>query len=245
MSMLITSKSNPVIKSVQSLADKKYRKELQLYIVEGVKSVNECIAAGCEIDRIFCVEELEHGFAGATIVTESVFKSISSEKTPQGVLAVVKIPQIRLKTPQSCCLLLDCIQDPGNLGTIIRTANAAGYKDIYCVNCTDPYSPKAVRASMSGIFFVNIYQDTKEETLSVLKDIPLICADMSGEDIFKFNPPETHCLCIGNEGAGISNEIRNSAEYTVKIPMRSTCESLNAAVSAGIAMYALKNKIER
>ena len=237
--MLISSKSNPVIKSIQSLADKKFRKQQQLYLVEGVKPVKECIAAGCFIERIICVEGQESIFAGATVVTESVFKSVSSEKTPQGVLAVVKMPQLRIKPPQKRCLLLDCIQDPGNMGTIIRTANAAGYDEIYAINCTDPYSPKAVRASMSGIFFVNIYQGTSVEVIDALKNVPFICADMQGEDIFEFDPPEKFCLCIGNEGSGISEEVKRRANYNVKIPMRNTCESLNAAVSAGIAMYAL------
>lgn len=237
--MLITSKSNPIIKAVSALADKKFRKLYNQYIVEGIKPVRECIEAGCEIERIICVEGLE-GFDGATVVSESVFKSISSEKTPQGVLAVVKMPQHSLKPPQKSCLLLDCLQDPGNLGTVIRTANAAGYDEIYMISCTDPYSPKAVRASMSGIFFVKIYQGSKEEILDTLKGVPLICADMNGENIFEFNPPKSFCLCIGNEGSGISNEITEQASYTVSIPMRSTCESLNAAVSAGIAMYALR-----
>ena len=238
--MLITSKSNPIIKAVSALSDKKFRKLYNQYIVEGIKPVRECIEAGCEIERIICVEGLESEFEGATVVSEGVFKSISAEKTPQGVLAVVKIPQVQLKPPQKPCLLLDCLQDPGNLGTVIRTANAAGYEEIYLINCTDPYSPKAVRASMSGIFFVNIYQGTKDEVLEALKGVPLICADMNGENIFEFNSPEHFCLCIGNEGSGISNEIKSKASHTVKIPMRSTCESLNAAVSAGIAMYALR-----
>lgn len=242
--MLITSKSNPIIKAVASLADKKFRKQLNQYIVEGIKPVRECIEAGCAIDRIICVEGLEESFKGATVVTESVFKSLSSEKTPQGVLAVVKIPQFIMKPPEKPCLLLDCLQDPGNLGTVIRTANAAGYEEIYLINCTDPYSPKAVRASMSGIFFVKVYQATRDEVLDALKNVPLISADMFGEDIFTFNPPELFCLCIGNEGSGLSAEIKSRASNSVKIPMRSTCESLNAAVSAGIAMYALKkNKL--
>ena len=218
----------------------KFRKQYNQYVVEGIKPVRECIDAGCEIEKIICVEGLESGFEGATVVTESVFKSISSEKTPQGVLAVVKIPQFNLKPPEKACLLLDCLQDPGNLGTVIRTANAAGYDEIYLINCTDPYSPKAVRASMSGIFFVNIYQGTREEILKALEGVPLVCADMNGENIFEFKAPKHFCLCIGNEGSGISNEIKERASYTVKIPMRDTCESLNAAVSAGIAMYALR-----
>ena len=243
--MVITSKSNPIIKTVASLAEKKFRKQTGLYLVEGIKTVKECIAAGCEIDRIICTEDNESLFAGATVVSDAVFKSISCEKTPQGVIAVVKIPVSVLQTPEKSCLLLDCLQDPGNLGTVIRTANPAGYSDIYLINCTDPYSPKAVRASMSGIFFVNIHTGSREEVLDALKDVPLICADMDGENIFEFTPPEKFCLCIGNEGGGISEEVFAQASHTVKIPMRNTCESLNAAVSAGIAMYVLKNNINR
>lgn len=243
--MIITSKSNPLIKTVASLSEKKYRKQYGLYLVEGIKPVRECISAGCEIDRIICTEQTASFFSSATVVSESVFKSISDEKTPQGVAAVVKMPDNKLKPPSGSCILLDCLQDPGNLGTVIRTANAAGYGEIYLINCTDAYSPKAVRASMSGIFFVDVYQGGRGEILGVLSGVPLICADMNGENIFGFSPPEKFCLCIGNEGGGISEEVKDRAAYTVKIPMRDTCESLNAAVSAGIAMYALKNKNQR
>lgn len=242
--MIITSKSNPIVKTAVSLADKKFRKQLGLYIVEGIKPVKECIAAGCEIQRIICTQENENVFPGATVVSDGIFKSISSEKTPQGVIALVKIPEARLIPPENYCLLLDCLQDPGNLGTVIRTANAAGFGEIYLINCTDPYSPKAVRASMSGIFFVKLYSGTRAEIFSALDGVPIICADMNGENVFEFNPPKKFCLCIGNEGGGISAEVFEKASYKVKIPMRETCESLNAAVSAGIAMYALKNNIK-
>ncbi|MDE7167684.1 MAG: RNA methyltransferase [Clostridia bacterium] len=238
--MVITSKSNPLIKEISKLADKKYRRLCGKYVVEGVKPVKECIAAGCKILNIICVEGLESEFENAVIVSRAVFESISSEVTPQGVLAVVEIPQNGLNPPEGSCILLDCLQDPGNLGAVIRTANAAGYGEIYLINCTDPYSPKAVRASMSGIFFVKVYQGTREEILEALSGVPLICADMDGEDIFSFKPPEKFCLCIGNEGNGISDGIMDGAQFKVKIPMRDTCESLNAAVSAGIVMYQLK-----
>lgn len=238
--MVITSKSNPLIKDIVKLSDKKYRKLYGKYLVEGVKPVKECISAGCKILNIVCVEELQSEFDGAICVSRSVFESISSEKTPQGVIAVVEIPQNELKPPANSCILLDCLQDPGNLGTVLRTANGAGYNEVYLINCTDPYSPKAVRASMSGIFFVKIHQGSKEEVLKTLANVPIICADMDGEDIFSFNPPEKFCLCIGNEGGGISDEVMNTAKYKVRIPMQSTCESLNAGVSAGIAMYQLK-----
>ena len=239
--MVITSKSNPTIKEIAKLLDKKFRKEFGQYLVEGVKPVNECIAAGCKIDKIVCTEELAESFTGAVVVSREVFSSISSEKTPQGVLAVVEMPKTQLQPPEKSCILLDRLQDPGNLGTIIRTANAAGYNEIYLINCTDSYSPKAVRASMSGIFFVRVYSGSQEEVLNALAGVPIICADMDGEDIFKFEPPQKFCLCVGNEGGGISEEIIKKSKFKVKIPMAETCESLNAAVSAGIAMYQLKN----
>ena len=238
--MVITSKSNPKIKAISKLNDKKFRKESGLYLVEGIKPVTECIAAGCEVDSVICTEKLAENFIGPTVVSEGVFSFISSEKTPQGVIATVKIPQTQLKAPSGSCILLDRLQDPGNLGTIIRTANGAGYREIYMIGCTDPYSPKAVRASMSGIFFTEIYQGSETEIFSALKGVPLVCADMDGENIFKFRPPEKFCLCIGNEGSGICGDIIKKAEFKVRIPMSESCESLNAAVSAGIAMYVLK-----
>lgn len=238
--MVISSRTNPTIKEIAKLNDKKYRKEYGLYLVEGVKPVNECITAGCTVKTIVCTEELSENYPRAIVVTQSVFSVISSEKTPQGVLAVVEIPSTAVKRAQNSCILLDNVQDPGNLGTIIRTANAAGYKDVYLINCVDPYSPKAVRASMSGIFFVNIYIGSREEALEALGGVKLVCADMDGESVFSFNPPDKFCLCIGNEGNGISDEVMRAADYKISIPMNATCESLNAAVSAGIAMYQLK-----
>jgi TrmH family RNA methyltransferase len=240
--MVITSKSNELIKKISSLQDKKFRKKYGEYLVEGIKPVNECISAGKEVTCVVCTPELESSFKGAVVVSEELFKYISSELTPQGVMAVVKIPDIKVVPPEGSCILLDKLQDPGNLGTIIRTANAAGYNDIYLINCTDPFSPKAVRASMSGIFFVNLHVGSSEEVFNALTGVPIIAADMDGEDIFAFTPPKKYCLCIGNEGNGISEEVKAQAAFTVKIPMRSSCESLNAAVSAAISMYTLKNK---
>lgn len=243
--MIITSKSNSLIKEISKLNDKKYRKLNCKYIVEGIKPVSECISAGCEIERIVCVESLAENYSNPTVVSEPVFAGLSSEITPQGVLAVVTMPDLQITAPKSSCILLDCLQDPGNLGTIIRTANAAGYKELYLINCTDPFSPKAVRASMSGIFFVQVYQGSCKEIMKALDGVSLICADMDGEDIFSFTPPDKFCLCIGNEGGGISEFIMNKSDYKVKIPMENTCESLNAGVSAGIAMYQLKYGTKR
>ena len=204
---------------------------------------SECRKSGLEIERVF-VSESYRGEAddSAIRVSDEVFARLSDEKTPQGILCVVKIPEKPLCPPRESCLFLDGISDPGNMGAIIRTANAAGYRELYLAECTDPYSPKSVRASMSGVFFVNLYTGTRKEILSALTGVPIFAADMDGENIFSFSPPEKYVLAIGNEANGISEEVFKAAEYTIKIPMQASQESLNAAVSAGIAMYVLKRE---
>lgn len=243
--MIITSRSNPLIKKFAALSDKKFRRQYGEYLVEGTKPVRECIQAGGEVVNIIASSRNAQEFPQAVVVSDDLFKSVSSEKTPQGVIAAVKLPDMPLRPPRGPCLLLDRLQDPGNVGTIIRTANAAGFEDVYLADCVDPFSPKAVRASMSGIFFVNAFCGGLDELLKALKDVPLVTADMSGENVFSFVPPAKFCLCIGNEGGGVSSVVRSLSSYTVSIPMRKSCESLNAAISAAVAMYALLNNSRR
>ena len=207
----------------------------------------ECQKSDFEIDRVFVAESYaeKNPFSEeSTIhVSDDVFRFLSDEKTPQGILCRVKIPTRTLRAPQGKCLFLDGVSDPGNLGTIIRTANAAGYQEIYLTDeCADPYSPKSVRASMSGVFFTTLYRSTRKEILSALSGTPMIVADMGGENVFSFRAPEKFALAIGNEANGISEETFQNAAYTVKIPMMATQESLNAAISAGIIMYELNKE---
>lgn len=243
--MIISSKDNQLIKKVCALADKKYRKQYGQFIVESVKAVEECFKAGLDIEVVLCTQELAEKFSMAQVVTDAVFSKISTEKSPQGVLAVVNTPKNNLNSPLGNCLLLDRLQDPGNLGTIIRTANAAGFEDLYLINCTDAYSPKAIRASMGGVFNVNIHCGSLEEVMSALDGVQILSADMDGENVFDFVPGVKFCLCVGNEGQGLSDEVISKSSNTVKIPMRDCCESLNAGISAAIAMYALKNNQRR
>ena len=243
--MILTSKNNPLIKETASLKDKKGRKQTGLFLVEGVKMLRECLQSELEIERVFLSEEyadeLPVDESKIVRVSQDVFRFLSDEKTPQGVLCRVKIPQTALAAPTAPCLILDGVADPGNMGAIIRTANAAGYKEIYLVDgCVDAYAPKSVRASMSGIFFTKLYAGSREEILSAVQGVPVIVADMQGESVFHFSAPEKFALVIGNEANGVSAEMRKAAKYTVKIPMEQTQESLNAAVSAGILMYVLK-----
>lgn len=239
--MILTSRNNPLIKEMAALKEKKGRKEQGFFLVEGVKMVSECKRSGLEIGRTF-VSESYRGETdeNAICISDEVFAFLSDEKTPQGILCSVRIPKPSLCPPKESCLLLDGVSDPGNMGAIIRTANAAGYGEIYLVGCTDPYSPKSVRASMSGIFFVKIYTGTREAVLEALSGLPILAADMDGENIFSFRPPEKFALAIGNEANGISEEVFRKAQHKLKIPMRAAQESLNAGIAAGIAMYLLK-----
>lgn len=240
--MVITSRNNPFIKRILSLREKKYRREYGEYIIEGVKQIREAVNGGCNFVSILCSENYkgEHFLTDKEqLVSESVFEKLSEESTPQGILAVLKMPDCSIEPPVGNGLLLDNLSDPGNLGTIIRTANAAGYTDIYLRNCTDPFSSKSVRASMSGIFFVRLHIGTLEEISDAFADIPKICADMNGENVFQFVVPRQFCLVIGNEANGVSDEVRSLCRYTVRIPMRESCESLNAGISAAVLMYQL------
>ena len=243
--MVLTSKNNPLIKETASLKEKKGRKELGLFLVEGRKMAIECQKSDFEIERVFVAENYvgENPFPDdlTVCVSDDVFRFLSDEKTPQGILCRVKIPDTALLSPKGRCLFLDGVADPGNVGTILRTANAAGYDRVYMTNeCADPFSPKSVRASMSGVFFTEICRGERKEILSILEGFPIVIADMGGVDVFSFAPPKDFALVIGNEANGVSDEVKNAAAHTVKIPMRETQESLNAAVSAGIIMYVLQ-----
>ncbi len=242
--MVIVSKNNPLVKEFACLKDKKFRKERGAFLVEGEKMVKEAVLGGLRVVRL----AVREGYCGNTYSLptftfgEDAFRAICDEKTPQGVAAEVEIPKFLLQAPQDSCLVLDGVSDPSNVGAIMRTANAAGYRELYFIDCADPFSPKSVRASMSGVFFVKTMFGSREEVLSVLEGTPLLAADMSGENLFTFTAPEKFALCIGNEGNGLSSAVRNRADFTVKIPMSESAESLNAAVSASLAMYLLKRE---
>ena len=242
---MITSRQNALIKLIRSLKNKKDRDEKGLYVAEGIKIVREAIAAG---QKIFCaagtaetLASMEFGSVRTEEVSRDVFESISGEVSPQGVLCVLEKPSLTPVKPRGNCLLLDGVSDPANVGAIIRTAAAAGYNDVYACNSADPFNPKAVRASMSGIFRVGFYECAREDVKSII-GLPLITADMNGEDVFGFSSPDKFCLVIGNEANGVSEFIKRRACRSVRIPMENGTESLNAAVSAGILMYLLKRR---
>lgn len=241
---MIISKQNALIKEIKSLSDKKFRDRLNVFVVEGIKPVREAIALNLKIRNVILTEKasalIGEGNFNREIVSDQVFDYVSEEITPQGALAIVYKSDNVIKSPTGKCLLLDGVSDPANVGAIIRTAAAAGYNDIYMTaECADPYSQKAVRASMSGIFRVNVMRGDIQSLLSVI-NLPVWVADMNGQNVYSAKNTGDFCLVIGNEGRGVSEELKARANFTVSIPMENGMESLNAAVSAGILMYSLK-----
>ena len=240
---MILSRQNSLIKLIKSLGDKKNRDRENLYIVDGVKMVNEAVKNNCEFYRVIATCSTKnkiHDIKGVEIeeVSDEIMQYASCDVTPQGVIAVCRKPVNTIEKPNQKCLFLDGVSDPANVGAIIRTAAASGFNDIYMSNSADPFSPKSVRASMSGIFKVKTHQGDKQQLLEII-NLPFIIADMDGEDVFTNTFPKDFCLVIGNEARGVSQELIDRASYTVKIPMQNDMESLNASVSAGILMYAL------
>ena len=186
---MITSKQNALVKEIRSLADKKYRDRLNLFIIEGVKPVKEAVEKGVSIREIVgtarALNALGVEFSSVVEVSDEVFDYISEESTPQGVLAVAFKPENKLVSPVGNCILLDGVSDPSNVGAIIRTAVASGYDTIYTTNdCADPYAQKAVRSSMSGVFRAKIVRGKIEELLSVI-NMPIVVADMYGKNVFE------------------------------------------------------------
>ncbi|MBQ7339704.1 MAG: RNA methyltransferase [Clostridia bacterium] len=240
---MILSRQNSLIKLIKSLSDKKNRDRENLYVVDGIKMVNEAVLNGCEFYRVIatadCLDKISNGI-GVEVeeVSKEIMEYASNDVSPQGVIAVCVKPKNEIISPKGKCLFLDGVSDPANVGAIIRTAAAAGYNDVYLSDSADCYSPKSVRASMSGIFKVRTHQGAKDVLLEKI-NLPFIIADMDGVDVFKGEFPKDFCLVIGNEARGVSEDLIKKAEYVVKIPMQNDMESLNASVSAGILMYAL------
>lgn len=240
---MITSRQNSFIKEIKSLSEKKRRDEKGLFTVEGVKGVKEALASSFGVCAVVGTEKGFSFFTEGSVpssvrvetVSEDVFSSITTESSPQGIIAVVKKPTV--KPPKSeNAIFLDRVSDPANVGAIVRTAVCAGITDIYLYGTADPFGEKAVRASMGGIFRVNFIE--ADGTASDCP-LPLVVADMNGENVFERKTESNFCLVIGNEANGVSDEVKKRASFTVRIPMKNGMESLNAGVSAGILVYAL------
>lgn len=238
--MLITSKKNEAVKKITSLKEKKYRELHGLFFVEGIKTVSEALKFNLPVETLCGTEEMlqRFNFENKTAVSKEVYGYISDEVSPAGILAVIKIKKPVLEKTLDKSVLLDGISDCGNLGTIIRTAAAAGYKQVFLINCADVYNPKTVRSSASGIFHADVYEISCNDLEKIFKGVTLLAADVKGVNLFEFKKSlNKFCLCFGSEANGLSPAVKSHAEHIISIPMEKSSESLNAAVAAGIFMY--------
>ena len=238
--MVITSTDNAKVQEVAKLADKKYRKLSQSYVIEGERLVRDAILHGAKVLNIFIAESAKGklDFADAIVVSDRVFSKMSTTVNSQGVLAVAQIPQNQLAKPKGNCLILDNLQDPGNIGTLIRTAVACGFTDIYAVNCADIYSPKVVRSAMSAHFCLNLHQtDDISKAFEVASNCTILACDMGGQNIFDCRFDGNVALVLGNEGNGLSAYSRQNAHQTISLPMANNFESLNVSVAGSVIMY--------
>jgi len=254
MAQIINSKDNQLIKLASSLNEKKYRKLHTLALLEGVKIIDEAIKTNQIFYKLFIDENKTEEYKNylheveceVVYVNSKLIETISPSQTPQGIIAIIKTRNFEPLVINGNFLVLDNIQDPGNLGAIIRSAAASNFKNIFMLNCVDIYNDKVVRASMGNLFKTNNYSVTLEQLkklLSVKQNYELLLADIKGENIFevKTKNDATIGIIIGNEGSGASKEVASLATRVISIPMQNEVESLNAAVSASIIMYKLIN----
>ena len=231
-------------KYIRSLTSQKNRLAHKVFIAEGTKIAGEWLLTDQPVQVIVATapwvaahKELiaRHHTAALYVVTEDELASVSALPAPNQVLLVVGLPQTNTVPPMNeWCLALDNIQDPGNMGTIIRIADWFGIRHIVCSpGCVDVYNPKVIQSAMGGHLRVNICETELEPFLSG-STIPVIAAALSGENVYNMIKPAAGILVIGNESKGISEKIMNTATHKVMIPRRGGAESLNAGVSAGI-----------
>ena len=251
---MITSKQNTVIKEIQLIQKKKKeRNSKKVFIVEGLRSVKE-IPDNWNIHKYVVaksfIPEINKIIINKGIhiieVSDDVFESISDTKTPQGILAVVSQLDYELediiRKDRSFFLIADQVSDPGNLGTLIRTAHASDADGIFLSKgCVDLYNPKTIRATMGSIFHIPIIIDMEmAEIINCLRDVNTNIYATALEEskiIYDYDYTEKTAIVIGNEANGIGDITRNMISHFIKIPMPGGAESLNASIAAGICMF--------
>lgn len=250
---IISSKENPIYKTAYKLTKKKYRDKTGCYLLEGVKPLQDALSMGIRVRNILICEGIEcpglFPDEMIAVLTGKLFSMLSDTEASQGVIAVVEKkdsdPLRFMETAGkkgSNVVVLDRLQDPGNIGAIIRTAEAAGYKGILLTSGSgDVYSPKAARAAAGSLFRMAVlYVKDGREAAAVLKEMGkrIVATDLSTELCY-YDADLKHdvALVIGNEGQGVGTDLLEFADLKIRIPMAGSIESLNAAVAAGILMY--------
>lgn len=236
--MVITSTDNSRVVRASKLADKKYRDREGAYLIEGVRLVSDAIAHGADVTDIFVREDVTNvSFDNVTYVSDRVFAKLSDTVNSQGVVAVVRKREYDCAPPSGNCLVLDGLQDPGNVGTLIRTAVACGFTDVYAADCADLYSPKVIRGAMSAHFCIRLHEMDLQRIFETLDGVQTVAADMRGENLFETQLNSPVALVLGNEGNGLSAYSRRRVIKTVSLPMANDFESLNVAVAGSVIMY--------
>lgn len=241
----ITSLKNPKVAAWKALKDRKGRRESGCFLVEGRKMVEEALASAFDVETVLVQEGMELPDGLTMPVYElpaHVLAAVCNTKTPQGIAAVVRMKE------QSALgkhiVVLDGVQDPGNVGTIIRTADAAGLDGVLLsTQCADVFSPKVLRATMGSIFRMNLRTtDDLPGELTKLREkgYSILSSQLDGTPFYEREKvAEQFALIIGNEGNGVSEQVQQTATHRVRLPMRGGAESLNAAIAAAIMMYEL------
>jgi RNA methyltransferase, TrmH family len=234
--------SKKEIKDIQSLSQKKFRDELNLFVAEGPKIVAELIGLmPQQIKRIYAVEEWLTANQlpdkiDASAITNIELQKISQLQAPNQVVAVINKTQWRKPDASSFTLYLDTIQDPGNLGTIIRIADWFDIGNIVCSSgCADVYNPKVVQSTMASLARVNVFYDEEEQWLNDCP-VPIYAGTLNGTSLYEHSKVSEGVLIIGNESKGLRNEILRFATEEITIPRKGNAESLNAAVATGIIL---------
>lgn len=245
----ITSAKNPLIAHLKKLhTDRAYRAQCGQFLCEGRKLLREALQWYPKIDTVVATEgfELPELPPGTRVVTvpESLMERISVMKSPQGVLFTCALPGERPLTVRRGMLLLDRIQDPGNLGTILRTADALDVPVLLTNGCADPFSEKTVRASMGAVLRTPPQSAPMEEILAAcrVQGVPLAATALApdSEDLRRVHMND-YLVVIGSEGQGICQELLDASDKKIIILMQQRCESLNAAVAATIVLWQMRN----
>lgn len=235
------------IKTIQSLDKKKYRQKYNLFLVEGNKIIKELPNSNYEIESLYSIDPENITFKTQEFekILPNDLKKISFLQHPKDSVAVCKIPESKLLTDAKIQLILDGIQDPGNLGTIIRLADWFGIEQIICSNDTvDVYNPKVIQATMGSFLRVNVFYTDLDEYLEAYKN-PIFGTDMNGESIYETEFPEKFSLVFGNEGNGIRPSTEDLISKMITIPRfgkSQSTESLNVSMSAGIILGEIFSK---
>ena len=249
----ITSIQNTTIKETKKLIKNKYRQQTGCYMIEGEHLVEEAVTHGQHLNKLFMtpqfiathdvskwLEQSDEVFE----VSEAVIKAISTLPTPQGIVAVLKQTHSTLSFPlENPLLLLDNVQDPGNVGTMIRTADAAGFSGVVLgKGCADFYSNKVQRALQGSHFHLPVVQEDLASVIPKLQDqgidVYATALDKQAKSYKDLSPMGPFAIVMGNEGQGVSSEVIEMSNQTLYIPMPGQAESLNVAVAAGILMFA-------